>query len=93
MMEERPAATAAEEDLTRLRGEIERIDRALIGLIAERVQIARRVGAAKRAAGEADQVPEDVAHILVIQPHLPREGTGAPNHGGLTGRVERGESR
>lgn len=38
-------------ELNNVRLEIERIDRALIELIAERVQLARRVGAVKRAAG------------------------------------------
>ena len=38
-------------ELGEIRAEIERIDRALLGLIAERVELARRVGAAKRAAG------------------------------------------
>lgn len=46
-----PANMSAEADLARLREEIERIDRTLIGLIAERVRLAREVGAAKRAAG------------------------------------------
>lgn len=41
------AAPAA--DLERIRGEIERIDRELVGLIAVRVRLAREVGAAKRA--------------------------------------------
>lgn len=39
----------AREELETLREEIERVDRALIGLIAERVGLARRVGTAKRA--------------------------------------------
>ena len=38
-------------ELLALRDEIERVDRALVALIAERVALARRVGAAKRAAG------------------------------------------
>ncbi len=38
-------------ELSQLRDEIERIDRQLIQVMAERVQLARRVGAAKRAAG------------------------------------------
>ena len=38
----------AETELLQIRREIERIDRALIGLIAERVALARRVGSAKR---------------------------------------------
>lgn len=37
--------------LEQLRGEIERIDRDLIRLIAERVALGRRVGLAKRDAG------------------------------------------
>jgi len=39
------------EDLKRLRGEIERIDRELIGLIAERVRVAREVGTLKLELG------------------------------------------
>ena len=38
-------------ELARCRQEIERIDHALIALLAERVQLARAVGRAKRAAG------------------------------------------
>ena len=41
-----PAAAA---ELGRVRGEIERIDRAIVGLIAERVALARRVGPLKQA--------------------------------------------
>lgn len=40
-----------EEALGSLRGEIERIDRAVVELIAERVAVARRVGPVKRALG------------------------------------------
>lgn len=42
---------AAEAELLRARAEIERVDRALIALIAERVDLARQVGMAKRALG------------------------------------------
>lgn len=42
---------AAAADLERIRTEIEGLDRSLIRLIAERVQLARRVGTAKRALG------------------------------------------
>ncbi|MDQ3556159.1 MAG: chorismate mutase, partial [Gemmatimonadota bacterium] len=35
----------------RLRDEIELLDRALVGIIADRVRLAERVGSAKRAAG------------------------------------------
>ena len=38
----------APEELKRLRGEIERIDRELIRLIKERVELAREVGKSKR---------------------------------------------
>ena len=49
-----PVETAADAGdpaarLVAVRDEIERIDRALIALIAERVRLAREVGAAKRA--------------------------------------------
>jgi chorismate mutase len=40
----------ADRVLTEVREEIERVDRTLIGLIAERVRLARRVGEAKRRA-------------------------------------------
>jgi len=39
------------EDLEQLRKEIERIDRALVGLVRERVRVARLVLRAKQAAG------------------------------------------
>jgi len=38
-------------ELARLREEIERLDRALVQLIAERVRLAREIGEAKRVAG------------------------------------------
>jgi chorismate mutase len=38
-------------ELSRLREEIERLDRQLIQVMADRVRLARQVGAAKRAAG------------------------------------------
>jgi chorismate mutase len=47
---ERPSA-AGQEALTRLRDEIERVDRAIIDLIVERVRLAREVGGIKREAG------------------------------------------
>lgn len=50
MTESAPAAVPAKRALAQLREEMERIDRALIDLIAERVQLAREVGEAKRAA-------------------------------------------
>lgn len=44
-------AAAAPADLLRLRQRIEEIDRELVERVAERVGLARQVGAAKRAAG------------------------------------------
>ena len=41
----------AAEDLEQLRKEIERIDRAVVGLVRERVRVARLVLKAKQAAG------------------------------------------
>ena len=38
-------------DLVPLRDDIERVDRAIIQLVAERVRLARDIGAVKRAAG------------------------------------------
>jgi chorismate mutase len=47
----RPDQVAAGAELSALRDEIERIDRALVDLLAERVRIGRRVARAKRHAG------------------------------------------
>ena len=48
-------------ELARLRDEIEKLDRALVDLIADRVRLAREVGVAKQAAGipTLDHVRED----------------------------------
>jgi chorismate mutase-like protein len=49
-----PSATRhppSADELSRLRTEIERLDRQLVELIAERVRLAQHVGAVKRAAG------------------------------------------
>jgi len=43
--------SAAARELETLREEIERTDRALVALVAERVALARRVGSAKLALG------------------------------------------
>jgi len=59
----RPSA-AAEAELSRLREEIERVDRAVIELIARRVQIAREVGAAKRATGLPTLDPAREASVI-----------------------------
>lgn len=60
---ERLGATV-EAELSRLRDEIERVDRAVIELIAKRVQVAREVGAAKRAAGLPTLDPAREASVI-----------------------------
>lgn len=51
-------------ELAALREEIERIDRELVGLIATRVRLARRVGAAKRAVGRPTLDPTREAAVV-----------------------------
>jgi len=60
-------------DLTRLRAEIERIDRALIALIGERVSAARGTAAAKRAAGLPTLDPPQEAAVIRRAATLARE--------------------
>jgi chorismate mutase len=59
--------------LAALRQEIERVDRALVGLIAERVRLARAVGEAKRAAGLPTLDPAREASIVRRAGLLARE--------------------
>jgi chorismate mutase len=56
-----------------LRGEIERIDRAVVELIAERVAVARRVGPAKRALGKPLLDPPREAAVVRRAGALARE--------------------
>lgn len=51
-------------ELDRWRAEIERIDRALVALIRERVSAARRAAAAKRAAGLPTLDPAQEAAVV-----------------------------
>jgi chorismate mutase len=51
-------------ELERLRAEIERVDRALVGLVGERVRAAGRVAAAKRAAGLPTLDPAQEAAVI-----------------------------
>ncbi|HKE90849.1 MAG TPA: chorismate mutase [Gemmatimonadales bacterium] len=51
-------------DLIRLRADIERIDRALVDLIRERVSAARSTAAAKRAAGLPTLDPPQEAAVI-----------------------------
>jgi len=60
-------------ELIRLRAEIERIDRALIGLIRERVTAARGTAAAKRAAGLPTLDPPQEATVIRRAAALARE--------------------
>jgi chorismate mutase len=57
-------SASAHAELTRLREEIERVDRAMIELIAKRVGLAREVGAAKRAAGLPTLDPAREAAVI-----------------------------
>lgn len=63
----------AETELLRVRGEIEQIDRALIDLVAKRVDLARRVGAAKRALGAPTLDPAREAAVVRRAGALARE--------------------
>jgi chorismate mutase len=60
-------------DLDALREEIERIDRALISMIGERVRLARAVGVAKRAAGMPTLDPAREAAVVRRAGELARE--------------------
>lgn len=51
-------------ELERLRAEIERIDRALVGLIGERVRVARSVALTKQAAGLPTLDPAQEAAVI-----------------------------
>ncbi|HEX8276183.1 MAG TPA: chorismate mutase [Longimicrobiaceae bacterium] len=66
-------AGSAGQDLQRLRGEIERIDREIVGLVAERVRLAREVGKAKRAAGLPTLDPAREAAVVRSAGMLARE--------------------
>lgn len=60
-------------DLNQLREDIERIDRELIRLIAERVRLARAVGRAKRAADLPTLDPAREAAVVRRAAALARE--------------------
>jgi chorismate mutase len=70
--EERPS-TSSHAELSRLRQEIERIDRTLIELIAERVRLAREVGVTKRAAGLPTLDPAREAAVIRQAAEVARE--------------------
>lgn len=60
-------------ELERLRGEIERIDQSLVRLIAERIDVARSIGEAKKAAGLPTLDPAREAQLLRRIGSLARE--------------------
>jgi chorismate mutase len=60
-------------ELDRLRDEIVEVDRAIVGLIAQRVELARRVGPLKRALGMPTLDPPREAAIVRRAGALARE--------------------
>jgi chorismate mutase len=60
-------------NLAAVRLEIEEIDRALIALIAQRVGVARRLGAAKRASGLPTLDPAREAEVVRRSAALARD--------------------
>jgi chorismate mutase len=75
-MSERSPAPSTE--LSRLRSEIERVDRDLVALIAERVRLAREIGAAKRESGQPTLDPAREAEVVRRAGTLAREA-GLPD--------------
>jgi chorismate mutase len=65
--------TPAEARLSELRGRIQQIDRELIGLIADRVRLAREVGEAKRALGAPILDPAREAAVVRNAGELARQ--------------------
>jgi chorismate mutase len=61
------------EELDRLRDEIVEVDRAIVGLIAQRVDLARQVGPLKRALGMPTLDPPREAAIVRRAGALARE--------------------
>jgi chorismate mutase len=64
---------APNSDIERAREDIERVDRELIALIAERTGIAREIGRAKRAAGITTLDPAREAAVVRRAGDLARE--------------------
>lgn len=60
-------------ELAEIRDEIERIDRSIVELIAQRVQLARRVGTVKRSAGLPTLDPPREAAVVRRAGALARE--------------------
>lgn len=64
---------ASNADVDRARGEIERVDRQLVALIAERVRVAREIGRAKRVAGMNTLDPAREAAVVRRAGEMARE--------------------
>lgn len=74
MSDDEPGADESlQESLARARSEIERIDRALVGLLAERVERSRRIGKLKRAAGLPVQDAAREAEVLRLVASVARD--------------------
>ena len=73
MSRSEPLPPDAEAELLQVRGEIERIDRALVDLVARRVELARRVGTAKRVLGLPTLDPVREAAVVRRAGALARE--------------------
>ena len=67
------AAPDSAAELGRIRGEIERLDRQIVGLIADRVALARRVGPLKQALGMPILDPPREAAIVRRAGELARD--------------------
>ena len=68
-----PDAAPADERLRGIRERIEQIDRSLVGLIADRVRLAREVGDAKRELGLPTLDPAREAAVVRRAGSLARE--------------------
>ncbi|HEU4881453.1 MAG TPA: chorismate mutase [Longimicrobium sp.] len=68
-----PQAPSPAEELSRIRDEIVRVDRAIVELIAERVALARQVGPVKRALGMPTLDPPREAAVVRRASALARE--------------------
>lgn len=68
----------AADELERLRAEIERVDRAIVAQLAERVALAGRIGAAKKVLGLPTLDPRREAFVVRRAGELAREA-GLPD--------------
>jgi len=76
-MTDAAAKSAALNELVGCRAEIERIDNAIVALLAERIEIGKRTGALKRAAGLPILDPTREAAVIRRVTEVAR-GAGLP---------------